>query len=92
MSVKRYRLIEGHEVGNFMDDGISLDEPEVTLASDYDALQFQVDALQAALDDLYSVQNGCPLPKYQTDWDAAMLAAGRLLGYRIPAADRGCHE
>lgn len=43
------------------------------------------DALRTALDDLCSVQNGCPLPKYQDDWDAAMLTAGRLLGYRIPA-------
>ena len=55
--------------------------------ADYDAIAARVAEFRAVLDDLYSVQNGCPLPKYQADWDAAMLAAGRLLGYRIPAAD-----
>lgn len=32
----------------------------------------QIAMLQKALQLLYDVQNGCPLPKYQADWDKAM--------------------
>ncbi len=36
-------------------------------------------ALREALQALYDVQNGCPLPKYQADWDEAMVMTERLL-------------
>ena len=32
----------------------------------------QIATLREALQLLYDVQNGCPLPKYQADWDKAM--------------------
>lgn len=32
----------------------------------------QIATLREALQSLYDVQNGCPLPKYQKDWDRAM--------------------
>lgn len=32
----------------------------------------QIATLREALQLLYDVQNGCPLPKYQKDWDRAM--------------------
>lgn len=36
-------------------------------------------ALREALQALHDVQNGCPLSKYQSDWDKAMEMAERLL-------------
>ena len=47
--------------------------------------RIQADALDC-LSDLYAVQNGCPLPKYEADWTAAMRRAERLLG--IEAGDQ----
>ncbi len=35
--------------------------------------------LRKALQLLYDVQNGCPLPKYRADWDKAMGTAEELL-------------
>lgn len=35
--------------------------------------------LREALQLLYDVQNGCPLPKYQADWDRAMELTEKLL-------------
>lgn len=35
-------------------------------------LEQQNAALREALQALYDCQNGCPLPKYQVDWDRAM--------------------
>lgn len=39
----------------------------------------QIATLREALQLLYDVQNGCPLPKYQADWDKAMEMTDRLL-------------
>lgn len=39
----------------------------------HDAAQRQqIARLREALQLLYDVQNGCPLPKYQDDWDRAI--------------------
>lgn len=38
--------------------------------------------LRSALSNLYDLQNGCPLPKYQERWEQAMAEAADLLGYR----------
>ena len=35
--------------------------------------------LLEALQLLYDCQNGCPLPKYQADWDKAMQLAQQVL-------------
>ena len=45
----------------------------------YQQLEQQNAALREALQALYDVQNGCPLPKYQADWDKAMEMTDRLL-------------
>ena len=37
--------------------------------------------------DLYSVQNGCPLPKYEQDWNNAMRRAEKLLGIEAKAVE-----
>lgn len=42
-------------------------------------LEEQNAALREALELLYSVQNGCPLPKYQADWDRAMQLTQQAL-------------
>ena len=42
-------------------------------------LEEQNTALREALALLYSVQNGCPLPKYQEDWDRAMALSQQAL-------------
>ena len=80
-AVTRYKIVCTETRG----DEVLVSERHFVSANDHDAvvadMQARMDAMHKALDDLYSVQNGCPLPKYQQDWDAAMLAAGRLLGY-----------
>jgi hypothetical protein len=48
----------------------------VYLATDIDPL---LDKLFSVLQALYDVQNGCPLPKYEKDWNAAMKHAEALL-------------
>lgn len=39
----------------------------------------EIARLREALQLLYDVQNGCPLPTYQADWDEAMVMTERLL-------------
>ena len=43
------------------------------------ALIATVERLEAALQDLYDVQNGSPLPSYEKAWNAAMQAASEAL-------------
>lgn len=42
-------------------------------------LEQQNAALREALQLLYDCQNGCPLPKYQADWDRAMALSQQVL-------------
>ena len=39
----------------------------------------EIERLREALQLLYDNQNGCPLPKYQEDWERAMSMAAELL-------------
>jgi hypothetical protein len=45
--------------------------------------------LRACLELLHSVQNGCPLAKYEVDWHNAMTEAEQLLGLSTPPAAQG---
>lgn len=46
----------------------------------HDAAQRRrIERMSEALQLLYSVQNGCPLPKYQQDWDRAIELTQRAL-------------
>jgi DNA repair exonuclease SbcCD ATPase subunit len=58
------------------------------LEMNYRALQAQLvqatkreAQLREALERLYDVQNGCPLPKYEADWTEAMCLTKKILGY-----------
>ena len=52
---------------------------ETTFVLESDALK-QIRQFKDTLELLHSVQNGCPLPKYQEDWNTAMTEAASLLG------------
>lgn len=47
-----------------------------TKAADVEAM---LEECRSTLQALYDVQNGCPLPKYEKDWNAAMKHAQALL-------------
>ncbi len=49
------------------------------------AARHKVDQLRDALGQLYDVQNGCPLPKYEQAWNTAMQAAQQCLGLVQPS-------
>lgn len=59
--------------GTFPDNELPSDVPYV------ERLRRRVRSLERALRNLMAVQNGCPLPKYQADWDSAMSAGAALL-------------
>lgn len=46
------------------------------------ALQSERNQLRECLEALHAVQNGCPLPKYEAEWTAAMERASELLGLK----------
>lgn len=52
---------------------------DTTFVLESDALE-QIRQFKDTLGLLYSAQNGCPLPKYQEDWNKAMTEAATLLG------------
>lgn len=45
----------------------------------YNSLEQETEALREALQLLYDCQNGCPLPKYEVDWNRAMELSERAL-------------
>ncbi len=55
-------------------------EGKLIVAADFArTLESELTVAKAVLRKLYDLQNGCPLPKYQHDWDAAMKQAHDIL-------------
>ncbi len=55
------------------------DDYIVKLLEAIDELRAENARLREALQALYDVQNGCPLPKYQAEYDVAMVKANEAL-------------
>ena len=61
---------------------IDADQKEISGVDIAEALNNaeRITSLESALSDLMDVQNGCPLPKYEAEYNAAMDRASKLLG------------
>lgn len=51
----------------------------VPMRSSNEYLRSELREIADCLQSLYDLQNGCPLPKYEAEWDEVMAQAGRLL-------------
>lgn len=49
------------------------------LCDSYDAQQKEITRLREALQLLFDTQNGCPLPKYEDDWNRSMELSRKAL-------------
>ena len=62
-----------------MKERLAAMEAAPTMAAQIAGMRERIEELEECLGELMDHQNGCPLPKYQNGWDAAMKRGTELL-------------